>query len=198
MPVELGGVSLEHLTTVAVRERARIVRHSVPGMSGDLAQTFGRPSVEVVFQGIFYGATAGDDLAQLRQLHLAQAPVDFFTEAVGEGYFSQVLITDLAVEQRAGAADQLDFTCTVVEHVEPPAPALIDPFAALDADLLGEAAGFLDDVQNALEQVSQLADLIANVPSFADPTGRLPDMLGAFTGIASDGTGVLSGIRDLL
>src|SRR5215218_3000314 len=118
MPVELGGVNLEHLTRIAVSERARVVRHSVPGMSGDLTQTLGRPSVEVTFWGIFYGPAANDDLAQLRQTHLGQQPIDFFTEAVGEGYFSQVLITDLTVEQRAGQADQFDFSCTVVEYVE--------------------------------------------------------------------------------
>ena len=197
MAVELAGINLERLTKVAVRERARIVRHGVPGLSGDLAQTLGRPSVEVTFWGIFYGATADDDLAQLRQAHLAHQPVDFFTEAVGEGYFSQVLITDLLVTQRAGYADQFDFTCTVVEYVRPPEPVLVNPLAALDTSLIDEAAGFVDDVQNALEQVSQLTDLLANVPSFADPTGRLPAMLEAFSGIAGGGTGVLSGIRDL-
>jgi hypothetical protein len=197
MAVELAGISLEHLTRVAVRERARIVRHSVPGMSGDLAQTLGRPSVEVTFWGIFYGAAADDDLAQLRQAHLGHEPVDFFTEAVGEGYFSQVLVTDLTVAQRAGYADQFDFTCTVVEYVVPPEPVLANPLAALDGDLLAEATGFIDDVQNALEQVSQLADLIANVPSFADPTSRLPAMLDAFSGIASGGTGVVADIRNL-
>src|SRR5215217_7902171 len=158
MPVELGGVSLEHLTTVAVRERARIVRHSVPGMSGDLAQTLGRPSVEVTFWGIFYGASADDDLAQLRRAHLAHEPVDFFTEAIGEGYFSQVLVADLAVAQRAGYADQFDYTCTVVEYVRPPEPVAANPLAGLDTDLLAEATSFVDDVQDALAQVSQLTD----------------------------------------
>lgn len=197
MAIELGGISLEQLTHVVVRERARIVHHAVPGLSGDLAQTLGRPSVEVSIRGIFYGASAADDLKQLRDAYLAREPVDFFAEAVGEGYFAQVLISKLEVMQHAGYLDQFDFACDVVEYVEPPEPVVVDPLAALDSDLIGEAGAFVDDVQNAVEQVSQLTDLFANAPSFADPTQRLPGMLTRFTdGIGSD-KGVLNTIQGL-
>ena len=197
MPVELGGITLQHLTHVSVQERARLVRHPVPGMSGDLAQTLGRPSVEVSLRGIFYGATAGDDLQQLRSAYLESQPVDFFTEAVGEGYFSQVLIARLEVSQRAGYLDQFDYHCEVVEYVEPPEPVVADPFASLDAGLIAEAGAFMDDVQNALEQVSQLTDLIANVPAFGDPTTRLPEMLADYSGIAGEGVNLLASIQNL-
>jgi hypothetical protein len=197
MAIELGGISLEQLTHVAVRERARIVYHPVPGLSGDLAQTLGRPSVEVSIHGIFYGTSATDDLKQLRDAYLAREPVDFFAEAVGEGYFAQVLISRLEVMQRAGYLDQFDFVCDVVEYVEPPEPAVADPLAALDTDLIDEAGAFVDDVQNTLEEVSQLTDLLANAPSFADPTQRLPAMLDLFKTSASGGAGVLTTIHDL-
>src|SRR5262245_56069730 len=173
MPVQVGDINLERLTHVAVRERANTVRHRVPGLAGDLAQAMGRPSVEVVLEGILYGAVAADDLGRLRALHLDQQPVDFFADSVGDGYFTQVLVCALDVSQRAGELDQFSFTLRVVEYVEPPEPAVADPFAALDAGLLDEAAGYMDDVQNALEQVSQLTDLIADVPSFGNPTERL-------------------------
>ena len=133
MSVELGNVTLEHLTRVDVREATRVVRHAVPGLSGDLGQVLGRPSVTVRLQGIFYGANAADELHSLRAAHLKGEPVDFFTEAVGEGYFAQVLITGLQVAQRAGYPDQFDFACEVMEYVEPPQPAVSDPFGALDA-----------------------------------------------------------------
>ena len=165
MAVELGGITLQHLTHVSVRERARIVHHAVPGMSGDLAQTLGRPSVKVVFHGIFYGENAADDLNQLRAAYLENEPVDFFTEAVGEGYFSQVLISKLEVSQRAGYLDQFNFVCEVVEYVEPSESAEANPLSSLDAELIGEAAASVDDVQNALDQASKLTDQIANFPS---------------------------------
>ena len=178
-----------------------MVRHAAPGMAGDLTQTLGRSSVEVTFKGIFYGSSAADDLAALRRAFATRAPVDFFTETVGEGYFAQVLIAQLTVAQRAGYLDQFDYSCTVTEYVEPPAPVQANPLGALDAGLLDEAAAFMDDVQNAIDTVSQLTDLIANAPSFGDPTERLGGMLDQYTtvlGGASAGVAALTSLRDLL
>lgn len=198
MAVELGSTRLEHLVSIDVDEAISAVHHAVPGMNGSLSQVLGRPSVVVRFRGLFYGPTAADDLGALRAAHLEGKPVDFFTEAVGQGYFTQVLITRLQVSQHAGYLDQFDFACEVREYVEPPAPAVADPFAALDADLLSEAAGFLDDVQNALDEVAGLVDLVANAPSFGNPTTKLPALLDAFTALADQSGGPLTTIRDLI
>jgi hypothetical protein len=198
MAVELGSITLTHLTRVEVREHQRIVHHPVPGMSGDLVQVLGRPSVTVRLQGIFYGPTASEDLANLRSAYLAGEPIDFFTEAVGEGYFAQVVITRLQIAQQAAYTDQFDFACEVIEYVEPPAPTVSDPFGALDSDLLNEATAFMDDVQNALDQVSGLVDMITNAPSFGDPTTQLPKMLDLFKGLSSSGSGTLTNIHNLL
>jgi hypothetical protein len=203
MPVELAGMTLAHLTGIVTRERARVVRHPVPGMSGDLAQTLGRPSVEVELRGVFYGSSAPDDLDRLRQAQLGAQPVDFFVQAVDDSdltqtvAFSQVLITGLDVAQRAGYPDQFDFTCQLMEYVEPPQPAAPDVLGALDPELVGEASSFVDDAQNALAQVSQLADLLANTPSFGNPTEKLPAMLDAFKPAAGGAATALAGIRDL-
>src|SRR4051812_34019453 len=122
MAVELAGTAMEQLTRVEVRERARFARHDVPGGSGELAQDLGRPSVVVAFEGIMLGAEAADRLKDLRDKYLAREPVDFLCEAVGQGYFTQVLIERLHVLQRAGFVDQFDYLCEVVEYVPPPPP----------------------------------------------------------------------------
>ena len=200
MPVELGSITLQHLEEVLVRGRARVVRHPVPGMSGDLSQSLGRSSVEVVFQGIFYGDSASDDLQQLRNAYLEHQPIEFFTESVGEGYFTQVLITSLDITQRAGYLNQFDYKCVVMEYIEPPELSIADPFAAIDTDILGDAIAFVDDIQNALEEVSNLVDLLANFPNFGDPTGQLPDMLDEFNTLIDGDDGAIStltGLRDL-
>jgi DNA circularisation protein N-terminus len=197
MPVELSGITLQHLTHVSVRERARIVHHPVPGMSGDLVQTLGRPSVEVSFRGIFYGANIADELNQLRSAYLENKPVDFFTEAIGEGYFTQVLIVKLEASQRTGYLDQFDFICEVVEYVEPPEPVAANPFAALDAGLLDEATSFIDDAQNVLEQVSQLTELLGVVPDFGNPTEALVGILDEYKDIAGEAAGNLATIDEL-
>jgi hypothetical protein len=194
--VELGGIVLERLTHVTIGERARIVHHDVPGLSGEFAQALGRHAVEVSLQGIFYGSSAVDDLNTLRNAYLEHAPVDFFTESVGEGYFTQVLISRLEISQRAGYLDQFDFACDVVEYVEPPEPVVVDPLAALDTGLLEEAASFVDDVQNALEQVSQLADLLST-PAFGNPVESLPGIENGYVQAAEEGVAVLTEIRKL-
>jgi tetrahydromethanopterin S-methyltransferase subunit B len=191
MAVELGSVRLEHLTHVSVSERARIVRHPVPGMRGDIVQALGRPAVEVRLRGIFYGPHAAAELKQLRDAHLAHTPVDFFAEAVGEGYFAQVLITHLEVAQRAGALDQFDFACAVVEYVAVPTPAVADLLAAPSSLLLTEATSFVDDVQRGLDQVQRLSDLFSRLPTFGDPTERLRLMLSDYKSATGDGDAAL-------
>lgn len=200
MPVELGGVTLQLLTRVAVCERARIVRHGVPGMAGDLSQSIGRPSVEVMLEGIFYGSDAADHLKELRDLHLRGEPVDFFADTIGDGYFSQVVINGIDVTQKAGDLDQFSYQCQLVEYVEPPAPAApLSALSALDTGILDEAAAFMDDVQNAVEQVTQLADMLANIPSFGDPTTRLVEVPKTFnTVVGGQGVDAVKALRDAL
>lgn len=198
MALELAGISLEKLVRVEVRERARFARHGVPGLSGDLVQDLGRPSVEVAFQGIFYGEDAAEKLKALRDQYLARQPVDFICEAVGEGYFTQVMIQALHVAQRAGLPDQFDYACEVSEYVPPPPPAAADPLGGLDADIAGEAAGLMDGVQDALGQVADLAGLLSGATDFGNPTTRLPDMLTSFTDTAGGAAGTLSSIAGLL
>jgi len=197
MAVRIGSIELEKLTLVEVRERARLSHYSVPGFAGDFVQTFGRPSVEVLLNGIFFGPDALDHLASLRALHQGREPVDFFADAVGEGYFTQVLISRLDLRQRAGRPDEYDFVCEVVEYVEPPEPALMDTALGLDTGLLEEAGAFMDDVQNAVEQVSALTDLIANVPSFGDPTSKLAEMPVEYVSEVSEVVGTLAELKDL-
>jgi hypothetical protein len=197
MTIELAGINLTQLTQVTVQEQTRIAHHAVPGMAGDLAQVLGRPSVVVEFQGIFYGETATADLQQLRDAQLDQQPVDFFTAAIGEGFFTQVLIKQLQVAQRVGYPNQFDFQCQVVEYVEPPDPIAASPFGDIDTGLLDDATAFMDDVQNAIDQVSDLASLIANAPDFGNPTAGLNQMLDDYTGTVESGIGVLQSIRTL-
>lgn len=198
MALELAGISLDKLLTVEVREKARFARHSVPGLSGELTQNLGRPSVAVAFQGIFYGPDAADKLKELRDKYLAREPVDFLCDAIGEGYFTQVVIEGIQVVQRAGFVDQFDYVCEVAEYVPPPPPAVSNPLGDLDTSILDEAAGMMDDIQNAIGQVADLANLLAGAADYGNPTTRLPNMLTSFTDAAGGATSTLSSIAGLL
>lgn len=194
MAVELGTVILEHLTEVAVDERARIRQHTVPGMAGDLTQVLGRPSVQVRIRGIFYGPEAAQDLKKLRDAHLKAEPLDFFAEAKGEGYFAQVLISRLEITQRAGYLDEFDYVCEVVEYVKPPSAVGANPMAAVDTAVVAEAGAFMDDVQNGLAQVAALQSLTA---SFTNPTTQLAEMPAQYTTAIGDGLDVLTSVTSL-
>jgi hypothetical protein len=198
MALELAGIALDKLIRVEVLERARIVRHAVPGLSGDLAQDMGRPSVAVRFQGILYGPDVADRLKALRDPYLAREPVDFLAEISGQGYFSQVIIDSLRVAQRAGYPDEFAYACEVTEYVPPPPPASANPLGDLDAGILDEAIAAMDDIQNAIAQVADLANLLAGAAGYGDPTTRLPEMLSTFTDAAGGAAGTLRTIADLL
>jgi hypothetical protein len=208
VPVELAGVALPHLTKIGITEGTRLVRHAVPGMSGDLAQVLGRPSVDVELAGVLYGPAGVSDLDRIRQAHEAGDAVSLFIEPADDSeatqtlHFSDVLIAGLEVQQRAGAPDEFGFACRLVEYVPPPPPAAAGPLGglgaldALDTDILADAMAAVDGVQAALEGVSKLADLLGAATSFADPTTRLPEMLNMFAPVATSATGLLGGLRD--
>ena len=82
--------------------------------------------------------------------------------------------------------------------MKPPEPVVADPFGAIDTSLLDEAAAFMDDVQNAVDQVSKLADLVANAPSFGNPTEKLSKLPADYVGLVSgSGLQALTGLKDL-
>lgn len=198
MALEIAGVVLPKLLSIDVAERARFVRHAVPGQDGDYAQALGRPSVQIQVRGIFYGDSAANDLQTLRGHLLGREPVDFLCEITGQGYFSQVLVDRIDVAQRAGRPDEFDFECALSEFVPPPPPPAADPFGAIDTSILDEAAGLMDDVQNALAEVAGLVDLLAGAADFGNPTTRLPAMLEAMTDATGGAAGTLSALGDLL
>ena len=72
-----------------------------------------------------------------------------------------------------------------------------DPFASLDAGLLGEASGLIDDAQNALAEVANLASVLGVIPDFGNPTAALSGILDDFTDIAGGAGGSLQAITDL-
>jgi hypothetical protein len=198
MALELAGVVLDKLVSIDTTETARFVRHAVPGLNGDYVQDLGRPGVRIRIRGIFYGDDASDRLKALRGHLLDRSPVDFLCELTGQGYFSQVVVDDLEVAQRAGYLDEFDFICVVTEYVPPPPPPAASPLADLDAGIVGEAASLMDNAQNALAQVSGLTGLLSGAANFGNPTTRLPSMLNSFTGAAGGAAFTLTGIGALL
>jgi hypothetical protein len=195
--VQLGSVALEHLTDVDVRDGVRLARHAVPAMAGDLLQQLGRPSVDLVLAGSFFGAEAGQQLAALRAVLRGGDPVDLLAEAAGDGYVAQVVLAGLDVRQRSGDVERFDYRVVLVEYVEPPAAPALGAMPAIDTDLAQEAAGYLDDVQNGLADVAQLVSLTQLV-GFGDPTTKAPKMVSDYSDAGGGDPEPAAGLRDLL
>jgi hypothetical protein len=191
MPIQLGDLTLGRVHRIVTLEEAAFVHHRVPGSAGDVLQDLGRRSVRLRIEGIFYGPGARDELDALRKLHVAREPVDFIADVVGQTYVSRVALDRLEVAESAGEPEQLTWTLTVSEHVEPP-PRAGAALAAVDAAVAADAL--------ALMEVATLPDMLAfgSLPELTNPFVPLRDSL---TPVA-DATGSLlqstAGLRTLL
>lgn len=166
MPIEIAGITLKRIHRINTLEKARFVRHAVPGLEGDLVQNLGRNSVFLRIEGIFYGSNAQDDLETLRDAYKAREPVDFLADVVGHAYFSQVVLSQFEVVQRAEEPEQFSYALSIVEYVPPP-----EPESGFGLDVPGmdlaiglEALDFMDMIQ--------LPDLLS-LPEFQDPAPLL-------------------------
>jgi uncharacterized protein YpuA (DUF1002 family) len=191
MPIEIAGISLPRIHRIVTREKADFASHRIPGLEGNVVQDMGRHSVYLDIDGIFYGATAKDDMEALRDVYKAREPVDFLADVVGQAYFAQIIIETLEVRQAAEEPDQFSYRLTVVEYVPPPKPASGFETPDIDTDLGLEALDFMDMIQ--------LPDLLS-VPSFGDPTTPLASILdgvkgtlGGLDGPANDLSGLFGG-----
>ena len=144
------GISLGKLTRVTVDERLRVAYHAVPGMDGDAAQLMGRFPVQVTIDGVFFGEKAAASLNDLRALYLRGEPLDFHAEAVGEGYFGQVLITELQVFQRASGPDEFSYRCQLVEYTEPGSKSPNEQLAPVESSIQQAAEKSVNDSVEAL------------------------------------------------
>ena len=163
MPIELAGITLHRIHKITTLERADFVSHRIPGLEGNVVQDMGRDSVVLQIEGIFYGATAHDDLEALRDAHKARAPVDFLADIVGQAYFSQVVLNRLDVRQQAEEPEQFSYALTISEYVPPPEPESgfgLD-LPGIDALIGLEALDFMDMIQ--------LPDLLT-LPEIGDPS----------------------------
>jgi hypothetical protein len=169
MPVELAGIGLKRIHRITTLEQADFVSHRIPGLEGNVVQNMGRDSVHLEIEGIFYGATAKEDMESLRQAHKAKDPVDFLAEIVGQAYFAQVILKRFEVFQIAQEPDQFSYILTIAEYVEPPEPAGPPGLSDVDADILDEAQNFMD--------IATLPDMLGSIPEVTNPLEPLSGAL---------------------
>ena len=175
MPIEIAGITLSKIHKIATLEVADFAGHRIPGLEGTVVQNLGRESVVLEIEGIFYGESAQDDLESLRDVYKAKEPVDFLAEIVGQAYFSEVILQQFEVDQKAEYPGQFSFSLQVAEYVPPPEPIsdFGPDFPSVD-ELIGlEALDFMD--------MMQLPDLLS-LPDFGDPSAPLNSIIDNLSG----------------
>lgn len=140
MPIEIANIALTRIHHLATLEQANWVAHHIPGREGTVTQDFGRASVRLDVRGICCGTQAQNDLERLRQAYKRRQAVDFLAEIVGQAYFSQVIIEQFEVMQRAEAPDEYSYRLIVAEAVPTQTKAST---AAVQPKIKAKAAGFM-------------------------------------------------------
>ncbi|MFQ4135475.1 DNA circularization N-terminal domain-containing protein [Nodosilinea sp. PGN35] len=190
MPIEIANIALTRIHHLATLEQANWVAHRVPGREGTVTQDLGRASVRLDVRGICYGLQAQADLERLRQAYKQRQTVDFLAEIVGQAYFSQVIIEQFEVVQRAEAPEEYSYRLIVAEAVSAQAkssPTAVQPQIKakaanfMMATLLPDALsmGALPEISNPVEPIRRSMTPIQEVTQTiqADTQG-LRDILG--------------------
>lgn len=190
MPIEIANINLTRVHHLATLEQANWVAHHIPGREGTVTQDLGRASVRLDIRGICYGPTAQADLERLRQAYKQRQTVDFLAEIVGQAYFSQVIIEQFEVTQRAEAPEEYSYRLIVTEATPSQArstPVAVQPkikakaASFMTATLLPDALkmGAMPEISNPFEPLRDSITPIKNVTqSIQTDTQDLRNLLG--------------------
>ena len=185
----LGEVQLRSAQRITTHEQRALVELRIPGMAGSAFQDMGRDATRIALQGLLFGDDALQALERLRQAFQSGEPLPFAADITTATEIIDVLIEDLQVVEAAGRPQTFAYRLVMRESPPPPPPS--NPFAAVDAGILGEAQNLFDEALSLSDVISTLE----SVPGFGDPTpplSRLLDGLGSAIGDLSDQLSPLS------
>lgn len=164
----IGEYEVPGIQRIGAVERRQLATFEVPGLAGSFHQDLGRIGTRIVIEGTLAGDEARDAfLESVREKLGAGEPVDFVADIATATEIEQVLISDLDVEEIAGAADSFRYRIMLAQYIPPPPP----PADASLEDALGAEAKDAFDVSKLPEMLS--------APDFGNP---VPPLTGAIDG----------------
>jgi hypothetical protein len=189
----VGEWELPCIERVELVESRRLARLGVPGLEGDLHQDLGAESLTVAITGTLQGdERRAGFLADLQEHFRAGDPVPFVADIVESSELENVVVTGFEVTESNDGADEVRYRIVLRQYVEPPPPPAALPELPADAlgDLEGLAAGLLEGMD--------LAGLLGDIPTFADPTVPIRPALDAARSAVGDLPSLLGGLRAAL
>lgn len=170
----LGDLELTQVQEAALAERRALAEHRPPGLDGGMLQDLGRAPSRFTVWGVAAGPDAAGFVEQLNERFREGAPLAFTADVDSGARVERVSVAGLRVEELAGKPDRWLYVLTLAEYQEPREPAAT---AAVEADILGDAAGLMGDLVAALD----LAPLLVTglEPFVAVLEGMLASLRGA-------------------
>jgi hypothetical protein len=144
----LDDLELPQVQEIATLERRVLAEHKPPGMAGSLLQNLGRRPTRLTLWGVASGPDALSFVEKLDGKFRAAQAVPFSADIVADAAIERMIIDDLRVQELAGRPERYAYVLTLREFIEPVEPK---DDSLLDADILGEAAGLIDDMIPGLD-----------------------------------------------
>lgn len=171
----LDGLPLDQVQEISTYERRTLAEHKPPGMSGSLLQNLGRRPTRLVLWGVATGPEALSFTQKLEEKFRAAKPVPFTAEIVTDAEIEFMLIDDLKLQELAGKPERFAYVLTLREFIKPVEPAEAPP--ELEADILGDATGLLDDLVDGLDLAPNFS---TGLEQFVEPLSGLLARLQEF------------------
>lgn len=168
-------LALDYVTMVRQRTIQRTVSFPVPGLDGNVQQHLGRGSHEIELQGVLVGEDAHDKLEELQEAVSSGEEVPFTADIVTALEMENVVIVEAEFEERAGRPGYYGYRIVLRESPPLPEPAELSPFGGLDGfdlgfdtDILDDITDMADDLQNALDAVTDVLGELEALAGLAD------------------------------
>lgn len=147
-------LELPHVQEIGTYDRRVLAEHKPPGMEGSLLQNLGRRPAHLTLWGVAAAEDSLEFLEKLQEKYHMGEPVSFSADIVADAEIEQMVIDDLQTQELAGKPDRYAYVITLREFIEPVEP---EDTSILDASILDEAAGLMDDLVNGMDAALEFA-----------------------------------------
>lgn len=167
-------IELPLVQEIATHDRRVLSEHKPPGMDGSLLQNLGRRPGRLSLWGVATdepgdGSAALRAIQQLDEKFREGGPVSFVADISADSAIEKMVIDDLKLQELAGKPARFAYVLTLREFIEPVEP---EDLAPVDAGVLADAEGLMDDLLGGLDVAQAFAE---NLERFA---GSMSDLLG--------------------
>jgi hypothetical protein len=166
----LGDWEIPRIARLRIEQARKLVDFALPGRAGSVYQDLGAKAAVIEVAGSVYAEDERSAFLEAVQARLQEAaPMTFVADITAATDIQYVLIDTLVVEEQGTRPGEIAYRMRLRESPPPPPP--VDPFGAIDTDLLAAAGAFVDGVTAAL-------DALDGIPDLTDPSARLAGATG--------------------